>query len=242
VSREDSTDAEPAEPNATQATTDSTPDPESSSPAAPPGEDHLLDENLRTFPWLRSLGVALAAFLLQYALVAATFLLGPASISGGSLVAKAKLYGFILFNAHHVTIVTQAANAQIAGPPAVNILYGQSGTAVPVILYFLLPVVVLAGAGAVLAASREGERVANLREEFALVVTGLASGYLITSVVVRSLVTRTQPLDSVEGVATAAPSFFLTLILMLAFSVICGGIGAALTMAWQERTADGESA
>jgi hypothetical protein len=178
------------------------------------------------------------AFLLQYALVAATFLLGPASISGGSLLAKGKVYGFILFNAHHVTIVTKAANAQIAGPPAVNILYGQSGTAVPVILYFLLPVVVLAGAGAVLAASREGERVANLREEFALVLTGLAGGYLLTSVVVRSLVTRSQPLEGAQGVATASPSFFLTLILMLAFPVLCGGIGAAAVMAWQERAVD----
>lgn|GEM_PF-1094546 len=192
----------------------------------PQPESHLLAESLRTFPWLRAAGVAAGTLAVEYLLVALLFLVGPSSVDLPELSDQLIQYGFVLYNAHHVPTLVTAADAEVYGSAARNVLYGAQGASVPPIVYFLIPIVSLLVVGALFERYRGDARSDSLLEEAALVGTGIGFGYVATGFAGSFVFVRTVMFDSgAEG--QAAPAVLWLLILLFFLPLIFASLGAA---------------
>jgi len=199
-------------------------------------ESHVLDENLRTFPWLRAVGVAAATLAVEYALVAAIFVLGPSNVDMPSLSDRLIQYGFVLYNAHHVPTLVTASDAEVYGAAARNVLYGVENPSVPPLVFFLLPLVALVVAGALFELLRGASRSDSLLEEVALVGTGLGLGYVLVGFAGSFVFVRRVTFDSgAEG--QAAPAVLWLLILLFFIPFVFAGLGTAARYLYDERLA-----
>lgn len=202
-------------------------------------DEHLFSPALRTFPWVKAGGAAVATFVVEYLLVAALFVVGPSSVDRSvpainSTMAVVIQYAHVLFNAHHVpTLLQVPAGVQIAGSALGNDLYialAAGDASVPPVVYFLVPMVALTVAGGVFEGRRQSPADGRLSEA-ALVGTGFALGYLAVGVVgALTLVQRwqLQTEEGVVGTATQQPDIYFAAIAFFLFPMVFVTIGAAL--------------
>ncbi|QSG06308.1 hypothetical protein [Halapricum desulfuricans] len=101
----------------------------------------------------------------------------------------------------------------------------------PELLYYLLPIVALVAAGAVLAALTLGET-ASIHEAV-LPAIGLSAGYTAAAMVGTVLV----GLELADGAILVAPSLVQTVVFALAYSLLCGLVGGYLIGFWRVRSA-----
>jgi len=200
----------------------------------PQPESHLLKESLRTFPWLRTAGVAAGTLVVEYLLVALLFVVGPSSVDLPELSDRLVQYGFVLYNAHHVPTLVTASDAEVYGSAARNVLYGAQGASIPPIVYFLIPIVSLLVVGALFERYRGDARSDSLLEEAALVGTGLSFGYVVTGFAGSFVFTRTVMFDG-GGEGHAAPAVPWLLVLMFFLPLIFASVGAAVQYLYADR-------
>lgn len=200
----------------------------------PQPESHLLAESLRAFPWLRAAGVAAGTLVVEYLLVALLFLVGPSSVDLPELSDRLIQYGFVLYNAHHVPTLVTAADAEVYGSAARNVLYGAEGASVPPIVYFLIPVVSLLVVGALFERYRGDARTDSLLEEAALVGTGVGFGYVATGFAGSFVFVRTVVFDG-GGEGQAAPAVLWLLVLMFFLPLLFASLGAAVQYLYADR-------
>ncbi|QSG11032.1 putative membrane protein [Halapricum desulfuricans] len=99
----------------------------------------------------------------------------------------------------------------------------------PELLYYLLPVVALVAAGAVLAALTLGET-ASIHEAV-LPAIALSAGYTAAAMAGTVLVGR----ELADGAIVVAPSLVQTVVFALAYSLLCGLVGGYLIGFWRDR-------
>lgn len=196
-------------------------------------ERNLLDESLRTFPWLRAGGVAALTLTVQYVLVTLVFEVGPSSVDYPTVWERLLQYGFVLYNAHHVPILVTATDAEVYGAAATNVLYAAENPSVPPLVFFLIPLVTLAIAGALFERRRGNDRAESLLEEAALVGTGIGLGYLLVGFAGRFVFVRRVTFET--GTGQAAPAVLWLAILMFCIPLVFAGVGSVLGSVYAER-------
>jgi hypothetical protein len=149
----------------------------------------LLAERLDGMPWPWLLAAGPAAFVAGYALTVLIVVLGPSSVSGG-LTNVLVLLVFLFYSAHNVPLevsgigrldwLSQAASPETASPD------------IPVVVFYSIPMLVLLGAGVVVAVrvldrvddpARVAAAVACLGASYALVAIGGTFVFTSSSVV-----------------------------------------------------------
>jgi len=189
-------------------------------------DEPLLKPSLTEFPWPRAGGGALLTLTVEYVLVALAFVLGPSSLNLPSLRDEVVQYVYILYNAHHVPIVTTVSEGVRVGSKLTNILYGQQGASIPPIAFFLLPVVALVVAGFVFERRRTPLSYVGRLEEAAMVGTGFAVSYVLAGVIGSFVFVR--QIASGTAQAVSAPALLYTAAAMFLFPIVFVTIGAVM--------------
>ncbi|WP_225333833.1 hypothetical protein [Halomicrobium urmianum] len=207
-------------------------------PTAEADDAPLLKPSLRQFPWLRAAGAAVATIAVEYVVVALAFVAGPSSMDSSafdSLAGELLQYAFVLYNAHHVPIITTATNAAVAGSRMTNALYGAEGGSIPPAAFFALPIVALLVSGAVFELRRRGGRASSTLEESALVGTGIAAGYAVVGTGASLVLVRRITFEG--GNASSGPAILWALVATVCFPLVFATIGAAVAAVYDERSA-----
>jgi len=204
----------------TESPTDAGDDPETAT------DQPLLKPSLTEFPWLGAAGASLATLVVQYVVLVTGVTLSSASLTRGgwSLWNKAVQYVFVLYSAHHVPIATTVTEGTLAGSGLNNLLYGQSF--VPVVFYFLLPIVTLLLAGFLFERSRSPPVTVGGTEESAMVGTSFAIPYVLAGALGSFVFVRRISGEAAQ--AASAPALLWTLVAMFLFPMVFVTIGAAV--------------
>ncbi|MFB6179977.1 MAG: transporter [Halorientalis sp.] len=142
-----------------------------------------------------------------------------------------KVVGWVFYNAHNVDIVGTGSVGGFSMSKQFSLLARASGngadgltSTVPAFLYFLVPAVVLIGAGYV-AYQRAGERTVETGQAAALGAT-ITIGYLVMAVLGRFLFTYSAG----ETVSTSATPQLTNAVLLagLIYPLVLGAIGGAI--------------
>lgn len=187
----------------------------------------LEDDRLaavRTFSWPQAILTGAAAWLLGYLLTVALVVIGPASMAAPSRSEWLKQVGYVFYNAQFVDgVVTAPSDVFVPGGRRINLLLGSTDLAIPIAVYFAIPIVAILLASAVF-----GYR--YLREaNYATAGLGgfaMAIGYVALAVVGTYVLVRTTG----DGVATLAPDRLQTVTLAFAYPFVLGTVGAAAGM------------
>lgn len=203
----------------TESATDADDDPETAT------DQPLLKPSLTEFPWLAAAGASLATLVVQYVVLVGGITLSDAAVTraGWSLWNKAVQYVFVLYSAHHVPIATTVSGGVQAGSGLNNLLYGQSF--VPVVFFFLLPIVTLLVAGVLFERSRSPPSTVGGFEESAMVGTGFAIPYVVAGALGSFVFVRRITGEAAQ--AASAPALLWTLVAMFLFPMVFVTIGAA---------------
>ena len=204
----------------TESPTDAGDDPETAT------DQPLLKPSLTEFPWLGAAGASLATLVVQYVVLVTGVTLSSASLTreGWSLWNKAVQYVFVLYSAHHVPIATTVSEGVQGGSGLNNLLYGQSF--VPVVFFFLLPIVTLLLAGFLFERSRSPPVTVGGTEESAMVGTGFAIPYVLAGALGSFVFVRRISGEAAQ--AASAPALLWTLVAMFLFPMVFVTIGAAV--------------
>ncbi|WP_226012652.1 hypothetical protein [Halomicrobium salinisoli] len=209
-------------------------------PTAEPDDEPLLKPSLRQFPWFRAAGAAVATIAVEYGLVVLAFAVGPSSLRSSafdSLADELLQYAFVLYNAHHVPLITTATNATVAGSRMSNALYGADGAFIPPAAFFALPVVALLVAGAAFEFRRRGERAGSTLEESALVGTGIAAGYAVLGTGASLVLVRRITFEGGGASASTGPAILWALVATVCFPLVFATAGAVAAAVYDERSA-----
>lgn len=199
------------------------------------GDEPLFSPAIRRFPWLRAAGTGVAAFAVEFVVVALLFLVGPLSTQASSLMTKLTSYAFVLYNAHHVPITVSSRGVTYTGPTQFNLVTGAETELLPVYVYLAIPVLGLLAAGALVEWYRDdaGE---GLLEGSVIVGVGVMAGYVVVAMIGTVVFVSQTNFD--PGVVTQGPLKTHAVILMAAYPLVVGAIGALLVRGPTSRYAE----
>lgn len=178
----------------------------------------------------RATGVGFVAFPVGYLLTAAAVAIGG-SIDTSKPVEAARVIGYAFYNGHTVPVHTygQQASTVEGGPTQlrsfselVNLIQ-QRSTSIPPEVYYLIPVVVLLAAGAILASRYLDDELGTARQ--AGVVAGLVLGYLVAMLGATFLVTET--VSNGPAWTTLNPERLRTVAAGIGYPLVLGIIGTS---------------
>lgn len=140
--------------------------------------------------------------------------------------------GWILYNAHFVDTVytpqVDPADEVEAAPETINILSAGS-TQIPALVYHLVPVVLLAGSGYLLARQADLSGYRDAIRGGLGIPLGYAPLALIGTLVSTTTAT-TETQEGIEATVTASPSLAVGVLATLVLSALFGVVGAILGM------------
>ncbi|WEL18090.1 MULTISPECIES: hypothetical protein [unclassified Halorhabdus] len=179
---------------------------------------------VRGFPWLEGIVTGGVAWIVGYALTTALFYVGPASLTVESHVQKLKGIGVIFYNAHFVDALETLSNGEMQETVRFNMILEQSGSTIPDVVYFSIPVLVLAVAGLLVGQSLLDSETEHVT--FGLVGVALAGGYVllaIPGIFLAELAVRWR-----LGIVVLTPAPLETVAFSFAYAFVLGAIGAFL--------------
>lgn len=192
------------------------------------GSEAPLGDAIAAVDWLAAVIAGILGAVLGYVLLAAVFVLGPASFGAiSSTVEQVRQLGLLFYNAHFVDLVASVSEgAAVAGGRRINIITESAGqSTVPIVVYLLVPVVTLVAVGLVATARRgDGEWI-----EAAGTGVGMAVGYVLVLLPATVLVTRSG------GGSSISPDLLQTVALGLGYPLVLGTVGAAVGVALARR-------
>lgn len=143
-------------------------------------------------------------------------------IEGGDMLQQSafEATGYILYNAHNVDITA----TMLGESQSLNLLSAASGeTTIPVILYFVVPVIVLVAMGFL---------VGTLAQSGSDVVAGAGAGATITIGYLILAILGTFIFSTGAAGGSVGPDLMMTILLFgLAYPIVFGGIGGAIAAA-----------
>lgn len=187
-----------------------------------------------SLPLAQNLAAGIVAFVGAYsAFVAIVTISGNTAWSNP--VATLKQLGALFYNAQNVPVVvyqeSTGGGSAVPQEATVNILQN-ADPSLPHLVYYLIPVVVLAAVAAVLA-----HRYVDPTEPVetgGAVVGGLTLGYLLAALVGAVLVAQRTELEA--AFETLSPDLVLTLAFGLVSPLLVGTIVVCATVGWRRRT------
>lgn len=190
---------------------------------------------LRDVPWVPTAIAGGLAACVGYLLTAALFVVGPASITADvGIRFQLVQYAFVFYNAHLVDVVTVVADSAVPGGRTNLLLASTGGTAVPIPVYFAIPVVLLlAVAGHV----TDRWLTRPTAAQVPLVGAAVALGYGLVLITGRFLATRT--VSAGTQTATGSPDLVQTVAFGLAIPAIVATAGAGLALVIRRRLDQG---
>lgn len=195
--------------------------------------DGRVGQVLEAHPWLLSAGVGVGTFLAEYVAVALAFLVGPSSVDLDGPVETAVTYGHVLYNAHNVPTETVVQNATASASGNANALYGATGGSVPPIAYFLVPVVGLLAAGALVGWARAFSADLGPLKVSVDNAGELTLGYLAAGVAGAFVFARETTALGMSG--TSSPNLPFTVVAFLLYPVAFGLVGSLAYLYWERR-------
>lgn len=174
-----------------------------------------------------------AAFLGAYASFVAVV-----AISGNTTwstpVATLKQLGALFYNAQNVPLVryreVTVGDENVAQEASVNLLQ-MADPSLPHVVYYLIPVVVLVAAAAVL--TYRYLDVANPIETGGAIVGGLTLGYLLTALVGAILLVQRTELET--AFETLSPDLLYTFALGIGYPLVVGTVVVGIAVGWRRR-------
>lgn len=191
-------------------------------------DEPLFDERITGYPWPIAVLSGLLTFVVGYVVM------GVVVLASGTLDADAEItavvvdVGMVFYNAHNAVIDVQVQPGVVyPGPRTIDTLSGS--TTLPTVVYYAVPVLTLAVAGALVA--RATLRLDADWMEAALPVVGMPVGYTVFAVLATFVVRSTQA----EGAVTLVPNLVQTTLFGLVYSIVCVAVGSLAVVTWRRR-------
>jgi hypothetical protein len=185
--------------------------------------------------------VGILAFPVAYLLTIVTILIGG-SIDTSRPIEAARVVGYAFYNAHNVPLHRYGERA-VSGPDgttlqeisATGTLLQESATSIPTVVYYLIPVVVLLGAGALLAyrylpSERQPTSERRSVRHLAL-VGGLVLGYTLAMLAGSFLFAETT--TSGQTWVSLNPERLSALVAGIGYPLVLGAVGSTAVLAWR---------
>lgn len=192
-------------------------------------------EAIETYHVGQATGVGILAFVGSYLVTIASILLGG-SIDTSRPIEAARVVGYAFYNAQNVPVHRYGERA-LTGPDGTTLreisatgnLLQQSSTTIPTIVYYLIPVVVLLIAGAVLAYRYLSTDFASTHH--LALVGGLVLGYTLAMLAGSFLFAETT--SSGQSWVSLNPERLHTLAAGIGYPLVLGLVGSTAVIGWR---------
>ena len=187
----------------------------------------LLIERVLPFPWASGLVAGSGAFVLGYLLLGAYYLAGVIKELPGSISEKAMQLGFILYNAHTITLIPEAAEPLPSGQSIARQSFSLLANATDAGLYYAVPILAILGATVAFTYWYDPDE----RSVTLAVMTGLSMtiGYLLLALLGTFLFVQVQETNPASGSAITIafhPNRIQTLLYGLIYPLVVGFVGS----------------
>ncbi|MFD1587752.1 hypothetical protein ACFR9U_12220 [Halorientalis brevis] len=192
----------------------------------------FLIERVLTFPWAGGLVAGSGAFVLGYLLLGAYYLAGVIKELPGAASEKAMQLGFILYNAHTITLIPEAAEPLPSGQSIARTPFSLLANATDAGLYYAVPILAILGVTVAFTYWHDPDE----RSVALAVMTGLSMtiGYLLLALVGTFLFVQTQQTNPANGTSIAIafhPNRVQTLLYGTLYPLVVGTVASLPTQA-----------